>query len=261
VRLRRPPPDLTEPQLRHSLTPLLEELGRWPNFRELQIAGLAHLQWQIERHGGPRAVARRCQVPFTEGTRELADSWTEERVRTELRTYLADTEAWPKYDQFATDGENALRRAVNWFGGPERWAAELGFELPLAQRSHRQPWSYILMKEQTARFTRGRGDWPKESEFAQAGLMGLCRTMRDTGSRERIAAELGLTLRTPARKWTDETIAAALDKLMAGRTTWPRPGEFRKAGLRSLHQRIEREGEAVKRRWAQRYGLESSPRV
>jgi DNA invertase Pin-like site-specific DNA recombinase len=259
ARLRRREPDLSENQLRSAFAPLLDQMDRWPNFRELQAAGLAHLHLHLNRHGGAQRVAERFGVPFTEGTRDLAGRWSEERIRAELKDYLADRNEWPPYKQFTADGKNALRKAVNWFGGPERWAPELGVHLRPNRRTHRR-WSYIQMREEVARLTRSQTNWPSEADFENAGLSGMHRVMRNRGIREQLMTELGLS--PPDRstyrptRWTDDAITQALDGFLAGYATWPTKWEFDRAGLGGLGWTFDRRGEKFMRKWAERYGFE-----
>jgi hypothetical protein len=171
-------------------------MDRWPNFRELQVAGLAHLQVQIKAHGGPRILAARFGVAYTPGTRNLKGSWSEERLRAGLEAYLADKDEWPSYSEFTADGHTALRKAVTWFGGPERWAAELGVERK-PHRVTRTEWSDARVTEELARFTSGRADWPTWTEFEEAGLDNLRRRIHRTAATERLAAHLRLRLPDP----------------------------------------------------------------
>jgi hypothetical protein len=139
----------------------------------------------------------------------------------------------------------------------------MGVELPLQHRSP-QRWAYPRMKEEVRRLAKGRTEWPRQAEFEAAGLDGLYQTIWKTKTRERIAAELGLTVRPPRRgrasPWTDDEIRGVLDQFLAGRRTWPTHSEFRAAGLRILADHITARGK--REWWARQYGLEPpAPRL
>jgi hypothetical protein len=48
----------------------------------------------------------------------------------------------PTWDEFFADGQRALRHAVDWYGGAERWASKLGVELKPHRGTHTE-WSYV----------------------------------------------------------------------------------------------------------------------
>ncbi len=225
---------------------------------DFQDAGRADLYSQVHRQGGARHVAAVLGLPFTPPRLDRRLSWTEERIRTELRSNLNGKDTWPTCKQFAADGHPALRHAVREFGGAERWASELGVRLPRHQRA-RPKWSYLRLKEELTAFTRDRRDWPAVADFEAAGRMTLYHAIMRSGSRAQLAADLGLQLpaglariRSPAR-WTDEAIEAALDQLLEGRTSWPSWTDFREAGLTHLYAVLLQPG--AREWWARQYGI------
>ena len=106
----------------------------------------------------------------------------------------------------------------------------------------------------TGRLAKGRSDWPTQPEFKAAGLFALHQAIQRAGTRDRLAAELGLKVpgnRRPKR-WTEANIAAAL--LLRGRDTWPAKRDFFEAGLGSLYNLLCNTETAEG--WAERYGFE-----
>ena len=261
VRLRREAPDLTESELRARLEPFLRGRERWPPFREFQAAGLAWLYDQVQRHGGRTHVAELVGLPFHAGPNQTIAGWSEERIREELRIYLAAQSTWPGRKQFLADGREGLRNAVNWFGGPDRWARELQVELPPKRRPH-QRWPYARTKSQLAAFTAARTRWPAKIEFDNAGKRALYEAIRRRGLRDQLAAELDLQLppasMPPKRRWTDAAIEHALDDLLKGRTSWPTYREFEQAGLGGLNNILQFTGR--RDAWASRYGFRPQQR-
>jgi hypothetical protein len=186
----------------------------------------------------------------------VVDGWPESRIRRELRIYLEGQSEWPGWRTFVRDGKGVLRDAIKWTGGAERWAAELGVHLPGSRRAVER-WSLVRMRDEVARLTTNRPDWPTRPEFRAAGLDRLYQAILRAGVREQLADELELRL-PPGRKiikghWTDPVIERTLDRFVAGRTTWPCRREFIEAGLGGLEHALYRSGRRLE--WADRYGL------
>ena len=60
------------------------------------------------------------------GAERRGSRWTDERIREELQSFLADRTEWPTYREFERNGRLALRDAITQAGGAERWAQEMG---------------------------------------------------------------------------------------------------------------------------------------
>lgn len=248
--------DWSEAQLREALRTFLAGRTRWPSFPEFQAAGLALVYKQVERHGGARRWARLLDLRYVPPRAE-GEKWPEDRIHAELRLYLAGKTVWPGWNQFRRDGRGLLRSAVKWTGGPERWAPEIGIDLP-ANAWQVEHWSYARLKADLASFTQGRTEWPVAQEFKAAGLGRLYQAIMRANAREQLASELGLYLhpdRVNVKKdrWTEPAIKAALDQLLEGRTIWPTRREFCEAGLRGLDETLCITGR--RDAWADRYGL------
>jgi hypothetical protein len=180
--------------------------------------------------------------------------WTEERVARELEAWFAQRaiEQWPPYRTFVADGRKRLHAQLMGYGGPQRWAAELG--VPLVRRHSgpqhndaeiRDSLRALLREHRPQRFPSDR--WLREH-----GPPGLAPAVTYTGGGQRWAGELGIPGPRPPR-WTDELIDRELRLLCVGKTHWPTTDEFAKAGQRRLLLAIYR-GHGTQW-WAQRLGL------
>jgi DNA invertase Pin-like site-specific DNA recombinase len=261
LRLRRRPIDWSEQRIREALDPLLAGRDRWPSFPDFQAVGLASLYAQIDRQVGHHELASIMGVPFRAPNRPEGNSWSEERIRLELATYLQGQGIWPTRSQFKQDGRDALRDAISRHGGGAYWAAEMGVRV-LRGPSARQRWSYIRMRHELADFASGRDDWPPAREFYAAGRRALYGAIARAKAQKKLASDLGLRLPptdrvAPRRHWTDERIRVALDGLVIGLDWWPSYVQFRDAGLRSLYERLRATGTLDA--WRKRYGLPLPP--
>ena len=61
--------------------------------------------------------------PSSTGRR--GSGWTDDRIREELRSFLADRTEWPTYREFERSGLKALRDAATPAGGARRWARRM----------------------------------------------------------------------------------------------------------------------------------------
>jgi hypothetical protein len=84
--------------------------------------------------------------------------------------------------------------AVDRFGGPSRWARELGLALR-HRRGHR--WTPETTELALENLLAGRSTWPNQREFAAAGLAGLHQTITRTEGHAAMAARYGLPLQRP----------------------------------------------------------------
>jgi DNA invertase Pin-like site-specific DNA recombinase len=254
VRPRKP---WAEQRIRSQLGAFVEGRSVWPSFPEFQSAGLGVLYAELRQTRGHLHWAAAYGLRYiAEPAAGRVGAWDEDRVRTDLANYLRGKSAWPTCRQFSQDGRDTLRRAVRWFGGPERWAREFAVEMSWPQQ-RRSGWTYSRMHAELAALVGEQRVLPSCEEFRTAGHNALYRAMCRAGVRDQLAQELGLRIRRgkvyqPSR-WTDENVSSALDQLLAGRATWPTRPEFQAAGLGGLHHRLQR-GEGIDT-WARRYGL------
>lgn len=96
--------------------------------------------------------------------------------------------------------------------------------------------------------------WPSRRRLTELVGYELVGAIDRSGGPRRWADELGIPWRhVRGQRWTPETIAAAVEPLLDGRSEWPSRLQFERAGLRRLWFAIHRgEGHAG---MAARYGL------
>jgi DNA invertase Pin-like site-specific DNA recombinase len=252
-------------RIRNALTPFLDGRETWPPFGEFQTAGLATVHDQLRRRGGPRYWAAEFDLVYS--ARSLHPPWPDDKIRAKLTAYLVGKTEWPTWQTFYDDGERMLRLAVEGAGGSERWAHEIGVKPP-QRKPTRFWWTPTLIRSELAKLMLGRTEWPYRKDFEIAGRVDLYDAIRTRRLRRTLASEYGFDVpldgeryerpRRP-RRWTDDAITAALDKMLAGRDAWPTWREMKEAGYLGLAEQLNDTG--TRAHWADRYGVrrESSP--
>jgi hypothetical protein len=245
-----------ETKVRSALENFLAGCVEWPHYEEFQAAGLALLYRQVELHGGKRRWAGSFGLP-TASPRDPVQGWVDERIRGELDRFLAGRRTWPPTKDFASAGLQTVRLAVGRSGGPERWAAEYGLTLDPTHRTRPAPWTDDRIAAALQPLLSGRVRWPAKSAFVEAGLGSLYSTIQKRGAISEWAERFGIrpppARNRPATLWTDEYIEATLTALVRQHGRWPRFVEFRAAGVRSLYERLRRDGTLAD--WAERLGV------
>jgi hypothetical protein len=120
----------SDEQIRSAISPLVEELGRWPTKSEFRRAGLLNALSAVYYYGGSGAWQRRLGVspgaydgPLPDRTR-----WNDQMVERELRRFCEARSDWPTLREFYTAGRSSLYRAASRRGGIALWRQRLGFE-------------------------------------------------------------------------------------------------------------------------------------
>jgi hypothetical protein len=170
--------------------------------------------------------------------------WSEGRVRRELSQAWEGRDRWPTADEFRAMGLGQLRLAASAFGSPEVWAREIGVKFSLHQRRCCARWTAERIEATLRGLCAGSESWPTKPEFESAGLLGLYEAIARAGTRQHLAAKLGLSPppeqgyhRGPNR-WSEPAIESALAAFLAGHTVWPTQPMFAAAGLGGLYQAI-----------------------
>jgi hypothetical protein len=271
-----------EDSIRAALSEFLEGWEVWPTAREFAAGGAKSLREVITRVHGAAWWAREMGLPG--GDRPLGGvrRWTDETIRAALVEFFGERTTWPTQREFDEAGLHALREALRQYGDAERWAKEMGVELaprsPLRGRKRpvksKQPstparewplWNERRIRSELAAFLGERSDWPRHSEFLAAGHTRLYHAVLVNGGTKRWARRMGVrwVKRPPGQHpaWTEDRIREGLERMLAGRNTWPTAREFRAAGQRPLLEAVRRNGGVS--RWARRFGMtvgRSSPR-
>jgi hypothetical protein len=250
----------TEDRVRAELSAFLADREEWPSAAEFVRAGQRQLRDMVYRFGGSRRWAQEMGIRYPERMPGHAPWWTEERVREELRVFLAGCAVWPSRKAFEAAGRKALRDAVNRTGGPERWAVELGLTIPHLRHGPQRMWTDARIEAQLRRFLVRRSDWPTKAEFERAGLASLLGAIyRHGGGPDGWARRLGVRRRryqgpVPDRRtWTAGRIEAELRAFTANTNTWPGARAFADAGLAQLYREASLHGGIPF--WRRRLGL------
>jgi hypothetical protein len=184
--------------------------------------------------------------------RAVGRRWTEDTIRRELETFLPDFEIFPQYPVFRASGRRGLWQAMAKRGGPERFAEEYG--LPYKRKVRAIGDAEIRARLRAALRGSDLPCWPSRQYLTECAGRELVAAIDRSGGARRWADELGIPLHhLRGHRWTSDTIAAALEPLLAGRSTWPSRLQFERAGLSGLWSTIHHgEGHAA---MAARYGL------
>jgi hypothetical protein len=130
-------------------------------------------------------------------------------------------------------------------------------EFPSPRRIHQAPaWSMARIEAGLRRFLVGCTTWPFPEEFHRAGYGPLYRQVLGGGGPTYWANRLGLEPLKGSqalRGWDDEAIRATLTRFLRGKTHWPTPREFKRAGFGGVYRFLQARGEID--RWVGEFGL------
>lgn len=208
-----------------------------------------------------------------------------------LAAFFGDRQVWLSQREFDEAGLHALREALRHYGGPERWAREMGVVLaPDVPRSVARPrpaavksprkwplWDEPRITEELRVFLHGREEWPRHREFVEAGHKGLYQAVLVRGGTHVWARRMGVKWvkrhggsprrsrvtrkskksGSTRRLWDDERIETAIAPLVKELGRWPTKGEFRRAGLGGALSAVYDHGGSA--RWQKRLGVSPNP--
>lgn len=123
-------------QIEAAISPLIEQLGRWPTKGEFRRAGLSKALAAAYTHGGSTAWQQRFGVeprPF-DGPVPERRRWNAELVEATLSDFCRARTSWPTFAEFRAAGEDGLYQAAVRYGGIHHWQERLA----LAPRSQRR---------------------------------------------------------------------------------------------------------------------------
>jgi hypothetical protein len=270
----KPWPRWTEQTVTAALTEFLAGRDTWPKHSEFVETGRKGLYHAVLKHGGSQLWARRMGVQWIDRKRcGRGATWTEERVRAELSSYLVGRTAWPTAHEFASSGHLGLLNAARRSGGTEKWIREFSL-----QRAHRQPartrerrarrqpserrlsaeprWSDERIETAIAPLIKKLGRWPTKAEFRRAGQSRALSAVYDHGGSARWQQHFGVEPRrlsglVPDRtRWTEERIERELIVLRAQLRRWPTGTELREHVPSGLYSAVVRHGGV--RKWRKR---------
>ncbi|HTU78566.1 MAG TPA: hypothetical protein VMF09_07385 [Solirubrobacteraceae bacterium] len=264
-----------EESVRSELTEFLDGWERWPTYEEFIQGGAKGLRDALYRIGGVEYWAREMGLPGGDRAPGGVRHWTDEAIRQTLAEFFGDREDWPKQREFDEAGLHALREALRHYGGPERWAKEMGVVLPpgMARSTARPrppaeptekpprmwpPWDEPRIARELEAFLRGRTEWPRHREFLEAGHKQLYGAVLRNGGTHKWARRMGVKwvkrYGGHSAYWTEDRVREQLTVFLAGRSYWPTSGEFARAGRTPLLSAVTRTGGV--RWWAREFGLD-----
>jgi site-specific DNA recombinase len=243
----------TDERIRVALAAFLYGKRAWPTWREFEAAGLEALRYAINASGGAARWAGEMGVELRPKQRPAERRWTYARMKEEVAALAAQHNGFPTPAQFQAAGLSGLYQTITKKRLRRQLAADLGLRAPPIKSQRTNRWTHDQIKPALDDFLAGRSVWPTRREFQEAGLYGLLGHLHQRDDPEAWARRYGLA--PPARrlKWTEAAIKRELDKFLAGRETWPRHIDFRRAQLRGLEERIAADG--TREAWMRRYGL------
>lgn len=265
-----------EQAIRDALTEFLAGRDAWPTYDEFLRGGAKGLRDAIGRIRGAEWWAREMGLQGGERRRGGVRRWTDETIADTLAAFVGDCSTWPTRSEFRAAGLRGLREALRDHGGVQRWATEMGVDLPPSRkpppapdRSEKPPprrtparewplWNERRIQSELSAFLGGRQEWPRHREFVAAGHQQLYHAVITHGGSQAWARRMGVRwVRRPSGspEWTEQRIRDRLTELVRGRASWPSVQEFAQAGEQGLLRAVRRHGGTD--RWRRELGLAS----
>lgn len=208
VRSRRGRP-WDETSIRAELTKFLRGWKVWPTYDEFIQGGAKGLRDALYRFGGVEYWAREMGLPGGDRPPGGVRHWSDEAIRDALAEFFGERNDWPSQREFDRAGLHALREALRHYGGPARWAKEMGVALPAGVRystarprraselSNRRPrkwplWDEPRIASELEQFLEGRTEWPRYREFVEAGHKQLYGAILRNGGAALWARRMGV---------------------------------------------------------------------
>lgn len=198
-----------EESVRVALSEFLAGWEVWPTYEQFIQGGAKGLRDALYRTGGVEYWAKEMGLPGGDRSPGGVRRWTDETIRRALADFFGDRDDWPSQREFDQSGQHALREALRHYGGPERWAKEMGVVLPPgAGRSTARPrppatpadkpprrwppWDEQRIASELKAFLHGRTEWPRHREFVEAGHKQLYGAVLRNGGTHEWARRMGV---------------------------------------------------------------------
>jgi site-specific DNA recombinase len=206
LRPARPPHPFGRPasrwsarRIRVELRAFLDGLDEWPAFDAFVLAGQRALHDQVMAHGGAQHWAAVAGVRYRPNRHTMV-SWSEERVREELRPLLKGRTSFPTKRELQRGlGRWALGDHVSASGGVERWAREFGLPRSGWGRGRPTKWTEQAIRATLAELVEGRSQWPGTRVFTDEGLCSVRNAIYKGRGMAAWAAEFGFDYPPPRR--------------------------------------------------------------
>jgi len=179
--------------------------------------------------------------------------WTEERIRSELQTFLAGRYVWPPSDDFMAAGQAQLRNAVQRYGGVAHWAREIGVEAREHRGGGNKRWTDERIRRELEEFLADKATYPRGAEFAAASRVRLFAAISEGHGVAHWASQLGVPLRERATKLSDDEIMREVRRVIDAEWYLPNTQRLRELGYLRLAYQLRKSGGAV--RFARERGL------
>ena len=265
----------TEASIRAALGEFLAGWQEWPTYEQFLQAGVRDLRDAVTDIHGPEWWAREMGLAGGERRPGGVRRWTDERIRATLTPFLNGRTKWPSNREFDDAGLRAFREALRYYGGPVRWAPEMGVDwtptarsptgpppkryvpTPTRERPDTRYWTDERITVELKRFLGRRSIWPRYAEFAQADQTGLYHAVQRYGGAREWAARMNVRWverqGRSSEHWSRERIHETLERLLTDRATWPSRDEFADQGALQLWRAVRRLG--GERHWANKFGV------
>jgi hypothetical protein len=215
----------------------------WPSTDEFKIAGYGSLLVHMRDEGGLNLWASLVGLTANKPGRprgassSVEVSWTYDRLRSELRSFLEGHDEWPRDMEFKAAGHQKLLAQIARKGGKKYWADQMGVELVCISV---RKITMQAIEDRLLEYTFGMTEFPSLETFRADRQYALERQVQQTGGISYWALRLDfddpsgrrLAGRKPYRagsKRDPRQIVIALGEVMISRDTWPTLGEFQEA--------------------------------
>jgi hypothetical protein len=248
----------TDARIEAELRQFLAGRSVWPSYAEFVAARRSSLREAVTKSHGARAWAARIGVEWVERLPGYAPRWTAERVRQELKPFLARRTEWPSRQEFEAAGLKPLRDALQRLGGVDAWATEFELQRPTRRSGSIRIWDEQRLEQAIAPLVKQLDRWPTKGEFHRAGLASALTAVYRYGDVTLLQERLGVAPLAhgpvpKSRIWTEERVERELREYCSAQGAWPPWQRFVADGKAKLYAAASNHGGVG--RWQLRLGL------
>lgn len=175
----------TDEMIEAKLRNLVEAYGGWPTERQFADAGENALLREARRRGIKNWAEKLGVTPPRRGRRR---EWPDERIISELSTFVAGREVWPTAKEFKVAGYTELFEAASRHRGMRHWSEHFGIQMRAQTPGARGPkttagtWTEERIISEAAKLVKLTGvPEPSFTQAAQHGFSKLWEAMRKHG--------------------------------------------------------------------------------
>jgi hypothetical protein len=178
---RDPAEGWTDERVRGALDRFLAGRRAWPPTKDFASAGLQTARLAVGRTGGPERWAGEYGLTLDPARRTRLDTWTDDRIASELHPLLSGRLRWPPKSTFVEAGLGSLYSAIQRRGTISEWAERFGLRPPPARNRPATLWTDEHIEATLTALVREHGRWPRFVEFRAAGVQSLYERLRRDG--------------------------------------------------------------------------------